>query len=305
MPLMRSSLAIMLVAGVVACGPSEIEPSVEADEESAEEWAGEPTTGAPVQSSTRRSVGPAPRPPLEVRQGQYYRLLAPPGWRLTENLNAIEITSPDGLTGSSFSLALGMFGTATPRTHLQMVYNSLGLPDARIVSWQDLPKRPAFMNFEWQVGHAELAMTYRGTPSRGAATVGVIQGAGQYVAVILAGQAPAPQWLDVRGYLLRMAHSVTVTDPFSIARAPSMALPRNIPHDYIYGDYNASWLERQISQDRISQARREGTMGFELYESPTTGQQYEMPLELYDPTRGGYRDPRDPSQLLVRPPNLR
>lgn len=46
-------------------------------------------------------------------------------------------------------------------------------------------------------------------------------------------------------------------------------------------------------------------MGYELMASPGTGRKYEMPLELYDATIGGYRNPDRPNEKLVRPPALR
>jgi hypothetical protein len=245
-----------------------------------------------------RAGGPPARPPLVVRQGQYFRASMPAGWQWTENANAVEMVAPDGVTGSSASLVIGMFGQATPRGYLQQVLQSLGYADARVVSWQDLPPQPAFMNFVWQIGHAELAFTYRGQPVRAAATVGVIQGAGQYAAVVLAGQAPVASWDQARAWLLRVAHSVTITNPRQVAGVDRMVLPGNIPHDYIYGDYNDSWQARGIPEDRLSQARREGMMGYEEVVSPTTGERFEMPLETYDATVGGYRNPNQPREIL-------
>ncbi len=37
-------------------------------------------------------------------------------------------------------------------------------------------------------------------------------------------------------------------------------------------------------------------------EDPTTGQRYEMPLEAYDGTAGGYRNPKRPTELLRKLP---
>jgi hypothetical protein len=46
-------------------------------------------------------------------------------------------------------------------------------------------------------------------------------------------------------------------------------------------------------------------MGYEEMQSPATGERYEMPLEAYDATVGGYRNPERPREILVRPPELR
>ncbi|MDA8161470.1 MAG: hypothetical protein M0022_00980 [Desulfobacteraceae bacterium] len=51
--------------------------------------------------------------------------------------------------------------------------------------------------------------------------------------------------------------------------------------------------------DRISKEHREGTMGQERLKDPETGRIYTMPLNKYDPTAGGYRNPKRPDELLV------
>lgn len=39
-------------------------------------------------------------------------------------------------------------------------------------------------------------------------------------------------------------------------------------------------------------------MGYTRLEDPQTGQRYNMPLEAYDGTVGGYRNPKRPDELL-------
>ncbi|MDQ2977396.1 MAG: hypothetical protein M3R69_18540 [Acidobacteriota bacterium] len=57
-------------------------------------------------------------------------------------------------------------------------------------------------------------------------------------------------------------------------------------------------MEKRLSQDRIAKAQREGMMGYERMVSPTTGRYYNMPLETYDGTVGGYRNPNHPEEIL-------
>lgn len=252
------------------------------------------------------SAQPAPRPPLVVKQGAYFRVSIPDGWRFTENASAFEAAAPDNVTGSTASIALGMFGNgATPRGYLEMVLRSLGHADARIVSFETLAPEPAFQNFQWARGYGEMTFTYRGTAVRAGAIVGVIQGSGQYAGVIMAAQAPAAAWPRDRAYLMRVAQSPVITNPRQVGGLDRIPLPRNVPHDYIYGDYNAAFTARGVPAAKISQAQREGTMGYELMESPATGRKYEMPLERYDAAIGGYRNPDRPNEKLVRPPELR
>jgi hypothetical protein len=40
-------------------------------------------------------------------------------------------------------------------------------------------------------------------------------------------------------------------------------------------------------------------MGIERVKDPATGRIYDMPTSRYDPTLGGYRNPYDPTQVLV------
>lgn len=244
----------------------------------------------------------ASRPPLVVAQGSYFRVSMPQGWRLIENANAFEAVSPDGVTGSTASIVLGMFGSGvTPRAYLEMVLRSLGHADARIVEWQDLAPEPAFMQYQWNRGYAEMTFTYRGTPVRAGALVGVIQGTGQYGGVIMAAQAPSARWQRERAWLMRVAQSAVITNPRQVAGVDRMALPKNVPQDEIYGSYAAAAKARGVSETKLSQARQEATMGYELMESPATTKRYEMPLETYDATVAGYRNPERPREILVRP----
>jgi hypothetical protein len=43
-------------------------------------------------------------------------------------------------------------------------------------------------------------------------------------------------------------------------------------------------------------------MGYERMRDPETGQLFDMPLESYDASRGGYRNPNRPDDLLERAP---
>ena len=247
-----------------------------------------------------------PRPPLVVTQGSYFRVSVPSGWRVTENASAFEAAAPDGVTGASASIVLGMFGNGmTPRAYLEMVLRSLGHADARVIEWRDLPPEPAFMQYQWLRGYAEMTFTYRGTPVRAGALVGVIQGSGQYGGVVMAAQTPVARWDRDRAFLMRVAQSAVITNPRQVGGVDRMALPRNIPHDEIYGSYAAAARARGVSEAKLSQARQEGTMGYELMESPATKKRYEMPLEAYDAKIAGYRNPDRPNETLVRPAYLR
>jgi hypothetical protein len=248
---------------------------------------------------------PSPRPPLVVHSGQAYRWAAPRHWRATEGRNVLEIAAPDGLTGVSLSYVLGMFGHTTPERYLQLVLRSAPYQHLRVASYRELASEPSVIpGMPWRVGYAELTYVYRGVPVRAAAIAGVIQGSGQYVATVIGWQAPEAARADASAWLPRVARSIVITDASWAVTMARSSLPRNIPHDDIYGSYNRAWTARGVPQGRLSQMRREGTMGYEEMQSPTSGLRYEMPLDLYDSTIAGYRNPDKPGEVLVRPPEL-
>lgn len=237
---------------------------------------------------------------LQTRQGQYFRISAPPDWQVTENANAIEVTSAGGRIGYSFALLLGGFGQMTPQYFLSSMLNNGPYQNPQIVGMRQLPDEPGPMGMPWQVIEADLQYGYLGTPVKAYALCAVIQGMGQYSAVIRAYQAPLSEWDHLRPLLAAIDRSVLITNPHQIAGRDKIQLPRGTSHDEIYGDYNARYHQRQTESDaRMSQQRHEAMMGYERMKDPNTGQLYDMPTSHYDATMGGYRNPYEPTQLLV------
>ena len=241
------------------------------------------------------------RPVLETRQGQYFRWSMPQGWSYNETTNGVDIVSSDGRSGASSALLVGGFGQPSPRDFLLFMLQQLGLYDVQIVSSRDLTDQPGIPGLPpWKVSEFELTFTLRGVPVRGRDTVGVIQAYGRYTATVMSYHAPVDRWEQEKLWLPAVAQSVVITNPRQVAMQDQVMLPRNNPLDN--SGLLESWRQKGLSEDRISRAQREGTMGYERLEDPTTGQKYELPLEAYDPTRGGYRNPVRPDELLVKPP---
>ncbi|MCE9583842.1 MAG: hypothetical protein K8T20_15270 [Planctomycetes bacterium] len=78
-----------------------------------------------------------------------------------------------------------------------------------------------------------------------------------------------------------------------------MTLPKNNPMDD--SALKSYWKEKGLSEDRIAQGQREGMMGYEEMESRETGKTYQMPLETYDATKGGYHSPDNFDEILEKP----
>lgn len=254
---------------------------------------------APFAQAAERSGAVAPdRPPLEIHQGRYFRWAAPKGWTAKETTNGVDLFAPDGKTFASSALLHGSFGRMTPRDFLIMAMRQVN-PSARIEGSRVLPSQPGIWG-PWQLEDFALAGNYKGTPVRMRATVGLSAGYGRYSATMNLYQAPATSWERDKLWLPAVAQSIVVTNARQVAGQDSVMLPRNNPLDN--SGLIESWRQKRLSEDRISQGRREGTMGYTRLEDPSTGQRYEMPLEAYDGTAGGYRNPKRPTELLRKLP---
>lgn len=238
------------------------------------------------------------RPVLEIHQGQYFRWAAPRGWSMHETTNGVDLIAPNGKTLVSSALLVGGFGRMTPRNFVGATMQKVN-PSAQIVSSRQLPNQPGIMA-PWQVEEFSINAVAGGVPVRVQATAGVSEAFGRYSATMTMVQAPAAVWEQERTWLPAVAQSIVVTNPRQVAGQDKVVLPRNNPLDN--SGLIESWRQKGLSEDRISQARREGTMGYTRLEDASTGRKYNMPLEAYDGTVGGYRNPMRPAELLRKSP---
>lgn len=243
----------------------------------------------------------AERPVLEAQQGRYFGWAAPRGWRASESTNGVSLRSPDGAQRAGFVMLLRSQGTASPRgfltwmlsldptLRLQEVVGERRLPD--------VPGGPA--GGVWQMAELEVRLLVEGAPHRGTFTCSVKNAWGLNDAMCSYAHAAAAQWAAGREWLPQLARSVRITNMAQVAGNDQLLRPRNNPLDN--SGLLESWRKRGLSEDRISQARREGTMGYERMKDPSTGRTYDMPLETWDGAAGGYRNPARPGELLVKP----
>ncbi|HEU0013968.1 MAG TPA: hypothetical protein VFQ45_09810 [Longimicrobium sp.] len=274
----------------------------EADVDEADEAAAEEEGGA-TPAATPAAQGPR-RPPLEWRQGRAFAYLLPQGWQVIESDNGIELIAPDGITGVVGSIVLGAAGQASPEAYLRRNLASVGQGGARFVSVaaaEDWPG-PA-PGLVWKGIEAEIESRQDGRPTHVRATSHVLQGAGQYSAIVTGAQSPREQWDEVKDWLPRVRDAIRITNGAIPGQGMAAALPRGIRHDDVYGRFNDAWSARQVPATDLSQARREGTMGYVRLIDPETDRIWELPLEAYDPTVGGYRNPTKPDLLLRKAPD--
>lgn len=249
--------------------------------------------------ASRRSEN-ASRPILMRRQGRAFAYSYPQGWRVNETSNGIDISAPDGLTGVTASIVFGMFGAESPEGYLRKVLATLPLTDVRFEKEAPTPSTPGPYGLQWRGIEAEFTAKSKGRPIHVRAITHVLQGNGQYFAIMTGIQGPAHQWNSLKNWLPQVRDSIVLTNVAGPAGSMSKGLPKGIRHDDVYGSYNKGWTARGVPSAQVSAARREGTMGYTRQKDPVTGQIYDVPLDAYNASRGGYVNPVRPTELLVQ-----
>lgn len=239
------------------------------------------------------------RPPLEVRQGRYFRWAMPAGWRASESMSGVELAAPDGNTRVGSILLLGSPGSSRPEDFVLRSLRQLpGYGNLRLLGVRNQSTQPSgFPGLPWNVEDVDVAYLYRGVPVHSTWTCGILNIQGySYNAFMFGYQAPLERFDQARYWLWRMARDIAITNPRQVAGNDRLITPRNHPLDN--SGLIESWRQKGLSEDRISQARREATMGYEHMKDPTTGKIWDMPLETYDGSAGGYRNPERPLEIL-------
>ncbi len=238
------------------------------------------------------------RPPLVVQQGQYFSWAMPRDWRANESANGVDMTSADGRFIANAALLAGNPGQTTPWSFLVNLLDQLGARDINGISTLDLESQPSgYPGIYWQIQEFELTYTDPAGISRHAdCTCGICNAYGGYSAIIQSFSAPVDEYDRAKTWLPLLPQSVLVTNPGQVAYQNQLIPVRNRPLDN--SGLLESWQEKRLSQDRIAKAQHEGMMGYERMVSPSTGRYYNMPLETYDGTVGGYRNPDHPEEIL-------
>ncbi len=208
------------------------------------------------------------------------------------------MNSPGGKLWASSVLLTGMPGQSTPWNFLSMMMGKLGATDINQIDAHDLPPAASgYPGINWELQEFELTFTdAKGIAQHANSTCGILNAYGAYSVVLQSVSAPESEYAQAKTWLPLLPQSVAAIDPGKIAYQDQLIPARNHPLDN--SGLIESWEQKNLSQDRISKARREGMMGYERMVSPTTGRHYNMPLETYDGTVGGYRNPDHPNEIL-------
>ena len=238
------------------------------------------------------------RPALAVQRGQFFTWAMPAEWQATETGNGVDLISPDGNLAASSILLTGSRGQTTPWEFVVLLLGRLGATDINQISAQDLPPAPSgYPGINWEIQEFELTFTdKKGVSQHADMSCGILNAYGGYSVVMQMFSAAENEFDQARTWLPLLPQSVTAIDPGNIAYQKQLIPVRNRPLDN--SGLMESWERKNLSQDRISRAQRKGMMGYEPMVSPTTGRNYNMPLESYDGTVGGYRNPDHPDEIL-------
>jgi hypothetical protein len=248
-------------------------------------------------ASATLSAGSIVRPTLTTHRGNYFQWSAPQGWQEQETMSGVTLTAPDPTLTVSSVLLLRSRGRTSPQDFAVRILSFVPeLSQLRVLSAKNQPPIQSGFGPAWAIQEIEMQYTIGRTPVRATWTVGIASAYGGYDAFMLGYQAPEEAFDAAKLWLAPIAQSVNCINPRQVAGNDTLVLPKNNPLDN--SGLLKVWRDKGISEDRISQSRRAGMMGYERVKDTSTGRIYSMPLENWDGTVGGYRNPARPTEIL-------
>lgn len=222
--------------------------------------------------------------PLVRRQGQFFAASMPEDWKVTgETQNGIDISAPGDDAGVSFAYVTNIPGATDADGFRDYTLGSIpGLSDIDYAATQDLGTTTDDLGTEWTQRASEFTATFDGRDVRGVVTVAV--GNTQYGSsggLSSIRVAEVGKYDEFAGVIAAVQESIVLTSaPGGGGGGSGVTLAPNRPDD---NPLTSSYEYRNQVQDRLSQDWQEATMGYENVESPSTGEQYQAPLNSYDP----------------------
>lgn len=246
--------------------------------------------------------------PLEVHKGSYFTASIPSGWRVTaETQNGIDIVAPSEEGSVSFAYVTNAPGVTNPEEYRDWTLGTIGLESSRVLATQDLGSVTDQLGTSWSTEASEFEGTVRGDQVHGVIAIGVGNTAyGSFTGMASVRAAKVDDWDKLAGVLAAVQDSIRLISTGGGSSTPGagVSLPSNQPNE---NPLTSSYEYRNQVGDKISQDWQEAIMGYENVESPSTGDQYQAPLNSYDPTGndgpGYYRSlPDGGSEKLTESP---
>ncbi len=239
---------------------------------------------------------------LIAYSGQVFSVKYPEGWKVTDNESGIDIIDPaDPLTGATSAVAVGWFGESSPDQFIGFMAAQVGLKNIKYleVSEEDSVTDPA-SGLVWKMRTKTFTcLGASGNELKIKASAGVMNGYGQYMALVTAFQTTPEKWSQWAPTLERVAQTIVITNPQMAGGAHRVKLPTATDLANDSSPLMEAWEYRNNVQDRASHNFSDAIMGVESdLVSLETGRSYTLPLSNYDPTEGGYHNPDNYSEIL-------
>lgn len=258
-----------------------------------------PSVSLPDSSATE-----APAYTLVVYTGEVFGAKVPRGWNIASNQSGIDIIDPaDADTGVSGVVAVGWFGSQTPDGFIDFLLQSIGASNIKIEneSSEGTYSDPA-TNLPWVMKTKTFTFEKNGKVLKAKASAGILNGYGQYIALMTAFQTTPAKWSRWAPALERIAKSIAIINPSLAGGANTVRLPTAADLTNDSSPLMEAWEYRNRVQEKTSNEFSDAIMGQESdLVSPSTGREYTLPLNAYDPTKGGYHNPEKWEEILVDP----
>ncbi len=221
--------------------------------------------------------------PLSPHDGSYFSLSIPEGWQVDgETTNGIDISGPDRETGFSYGYVAGVAGAGDPASFRDQILQQVGLGDAGVVATQDLGQTQDQMGISWTSQASEFDASLQGRAVHGIITVTTADlGLGQFTGFYSIRLSASEVWDEYANVLALVHDSVRVTDVSEVAAG--LRVPTASPSS----DFSPSTMDTPETDENF-EGWSEAMLGTETVQSPSTGDLYDVPLNSWDPTEGGY-----------------
>ena len=244
----------------------------------------------------------APWPKASEQKGQYFSYMEPDGWKASETTNGVDLASADGTEAIGFVGLEGTPGSSSPRDFMNKITGALKFRNVTFTEQRRRPSQHGFATTEFLIRFADS----KGRDCEGWAWCAANNSFGRNNCYADVAWATAPLWRLNSQFLVAMARMVTVINPqqafqrdqlqrMNVAVGPGSAGGYNHPNTF-------TPHSRQAAMDRISDIGAHARRDDHPLVDPSTGTTYHGTSANYDQVRGGWVNPRDPTQLLTEVP---
>ncbi len=233
---------------------------------------------------------------LQPQHGRYWSWTAPANWRHSESIAGVTLVSPDGRYTVALVGLMRSQGQNAPQTFLARALG-MAYQNVRINQVRNLPRQQlGYQTWDW-VEAEVTASEKNGSPLKGSWKSGVSNYYNLNDSLVVGYWAPPAEYEKMRSSLEPIAASIKLSNPGEAFGNNQLISPRNNPNTAAEG-IAQSWKDKNKAQDKSAQNWSNATRGAEPTFDPATGTRYSTPHSAWDGARGGYVNPRDPSQLL-------